>query len=116
MKARTTIRWEGAERERSLSKAWTVGPAALGIAARRGVDPEIVHADPVTLLVVLASAVLVQQVEGRRHVVVQDEQRVQRSLPFIARSRTTMVRMGFAMPAIAVLVSATSISLALAPL
>ena len=66
----------GVERERAATEAWAIGAAVLGVAAGGGVDPQVVHADPVALLVVLAGAVLVQQVEGRRGVVVEDEERV----------------------------------------
>lgn len=105
----------GVERERASAEAWAIGATVLGVAAGGGVDPQVVDADPVALLVVLAGAVLVQQIEGRRRVVVEDEERVPAVLPFSARSRTTMVRMGRGRPLMAVVVSAISISLALAP-
>src|SRR5262249_16304479 len=71
----------GAERGRPLTEPRSVRPTALGVAARRGIDPQLVDADPVALLVVLAGAVLVQQLERRRGVVVEDEERVPAVLP-----------------------------------
>ncbi len=65
-----------AELERPLTKAWSVRLTALGVTAWTGIDPAIVNADPVTLLVVLAGAVLVQQLEGRRGGVVENEESV----------------------------------------
>src|SRR5581483_9094620 len=71
----------GGEQERPLTKARSIGPSALGVAARGGVDPQVVDADPVTLFVVLARAVLVQEVERRRGVVVEDEERMPAVFP-----------------------------------
>src|SRR5215813_3597592 len=66
----------GAQQQRPLTEAGPVGAAALGVTARAGVEPQVVYADPVKLLVRLARSVLVQQLEGRRRVVVKNEQRV----------------------------------------
>src|SRR4051794_32061528 len=48
----------------------------LGVSAGHGVKPHVVNTNAVALLMVLAGAVLVQQVEWRRGVVVEDEERV----------------------------------------
>jgi hypothetical protein len=64
----------GAEREWSPTETRAVGTALLGVAARGGIDPEVVDADAVALLVMLARALLVQQIEGRRRVIVEDEE------------------------------------------
>src|SRR4051812_39044766 len=66
----------GAEREWTLTKAGSLRRAVLGVAARRRVEPQVVEADPVALLVVLTGAELVEQIEGRGRVIVEDEQGV----------------------------------------
>src|SRR3569832_1769631 len=71
----------GVEGEGAATEARAVGTTALGVATRRGVDPEVMDADAVTLLVVLTGAVLVQQVEGGGGVVVEDEERVPAVFP-----------------------------------
>jgi len=57
----------------------------------------------------------VQEVEGRRGVVVEDEERVAAVVPVCARSHTAMVRTGRGRLLMTVVVSAISISLVLAP-
>ena len=53
----------GAEREWSRSKTRAVGTALLRVAARGGIDPQVVDTDAVALLVMLPRALLVQQIE-----------------------------------------------------
>jgi hypothetical protein len=75
----------GAEQQGPLAETRTIGAALLGVAARGGVDPQVVDADAVALLVMLTGAILVQQIEGRRRIVVQDEER----MPAVLASRGT---------------------------
>ena len=73
----------GTEHQRSLTKAGPVRRAVLGIAAGYSIERDVVNADAIALLVMLAGAELVQEVERCGGVVMENKE----SVPAILSSR-----------------------------